>query len=47
MDRAQTMAEWEPLQCANTKSMEVSPQLSGHWMYGGLGRRTVGDQTRA
>ena len=31
----------------NTKSMEVSPQLSGHWMYGGLGRGTVGDQTPA
>jgi len=29
------------------KSLEVSPQLSGHWTYGCLRTRTVGDRTRA
>jgi len=29
------------------ESMEVSPQLSGHWTYGRLRRQTVSDRTRA
>jgi len=47
MDCAQTMAQWDSLQSANTKSMDVSAQISCHWTYGGLGWRTVCDQTRA
>jgi len=47
MDQVQTMAEWEPQQCA---SMEINGGLasaSGHWTHGGLRRRAVGDWTRA
>jgi len=46
MDRTQMMAEWGRSSVQTRKSMEVSPQLSGHCMYGGLWHRTEGDRTR-
>jgi hypothetical protein len=48
VDRWIMFRRWPSGSCSSVqtrKSIEVPPQLSGHWTYGGLCCRTVGDRT--